>query len=74
MIVIDRERKAAINFNRFSKMYVSTVKGSPVLRIIADDHTLVYETTREVCEKLFDRIIDAYISGNCSVFDIREEE
>jgi len=74
MIVIDREKKVAINFDCFSKMCVSTIKGIPVLKIIADDHTFVYEAAREVCEKLFDRILDAYLSGTCSVFDIREEE
>jgi len=74
MIVIDKEEKVAINFDCFSKMCVSTIKGSPVLKIIADDHTFVYEAAREVCEKLFDRIIDAYVFGTCSVFDIRKEE
>lgn len=74
MIVIDSENKVAVNFERFSKIFVSALQGRPALKIIADDNTLVYEAPKEVCEKLFDLIIDAYVSGYSGIFDIRKTE
>ena len=52
----------------------SSVKGEPALCFYNEDRLFSHKAPADICEKLFNRIVEEYADGVCKVFDLVKEE